>query len=882
MRLNPTPKQTAFFSICSKNYIHFARVWAKSVAAHHPGVDVYLFLADRSEGDIDPAIEPFQLIEASELAVPDFERFCFRYEVMEFNTAIKPYCFSYLMTKGYQNVIYMDPDTCIYAPLNEVLARLDEGAPTVLTPHSLFPNEQSEPPNDFTFLRAGVYNLGFMALRDTAAVRDLVSWWERRLVQYCLNDRLHDGLFVDQKWIDLWPAYCPGTVILSHPGYNVAYWNLDERKLRMRDGAVMVNESPLVFIHYSGIEPGNKSLLSKHQTRLTPRDLGDAVGLFKHYHDDLDRHGRNIAQCWRYAYGTFSNGAEIPNIARWFYREHLEPYNGDPYSSLIPILNSPADIDPNPNGVVTRLSHYLWQLRVDLKHAFDPNDGASQIQYSHWFVDTAQREMGVPDCLIAPVKTRLAELASQMRSARKPISFRTISSRAARTAFKVAMVTIPYVRPLYRYINPAYRRAILTSLTKVGWPDVPVEPTRPVSSGPGTSPPMEVAASPPSALQDGLSIIGYPYGEFGVGEALRSLARSTIAASIPTEIYNFDTHVRARQKDRSVQHLVTDQLDRKVNVLCINADMLKDSISAIGGAAFDGRYNIVRPFWELSHIHRSWIPILKTMDEIWAPTEFVRKAFSESVHRPVIHIPVAVDVAMPRNPSRTRFGLPSQRFLFLFSFDLASYSQRKNPGAVIDAFLDAFGADDDANVGLVIKTMGVSRDDTDVARLRKRTGNDPRMYLINKTLDRLDSIELVATCDAYVSLHRSEGFGFGLAEAMLLAKPVIGTNYSGASDFLNDQTGFPIRYKLVSVREHDYAHYQPGQVWADPDIDHASNTMMAVYEDQVHARKIGWAARHYMLENHSPAAVGRLIRSRLIQLGFLENDAFDQTEQITP
>jgi glycosyltransferase involved in cell wall biosynthesis len=882
MRLTTASKRAAFFSICSKNYIYFARVWAKSVAAYHPNVDVYLFLADRSEGNIDPSTEPFQLIEASELAIPNFKSFCFRHEVMEFNTAIKPYCFSYLMARGYQNVVYMDPDTCLYAPLNDVLARLDEGAPTVLTPHALIPNERAEPPNDFTFLRSGVYNLGFLALRDTATVRDLVSWWERRLALYCVADRLHEGLFVDQKWIDLWPAYCPGTVILSHPGYNVAYWNLDERKLRMRDGRVVVNNSPLVFIHYSGIEPGNKSLLSKHQTRLTPKDLGDAIVLFEQYHDELDRHGRDICQRWRYAYDTFSNGAKIATIVRRFYRECLEPYDGDPYLTLLPVLNSPANINPNPNGVVTRLSYYLWQLRADLKQAFDLKDSSSQIQYSHWFVDTAQREMGVPDCLIVPVKKRLQELASHTHSAGQPVLSRTLASWAARKAFRAAVGSVPHARPLYRFINPARRRAILTSLVKAGWREVPDQSFQPAGNGPRASPPSQVAVSPPSALRGGVSIIGYPFGELGVGEALRSLARSTIAGSIPTEIYNFDTHLRARQKDRSVQHLVTNQLTRKVNVLCINADMLEASIAEIGKAAFDGRYNIVRPFWELSHIHRSWIPTLKTMDEIWAPTKFVGKAFSESVDRPVVHIPVAVDLAVPKNPSRARFGLPLKKFLFLFSFDPASYSKRKNPDAVIDAFLGAFGAGDDANVGLVIKTMGVSADHKDVVRLRRLTGTDRRIYLINETLDRRDSIEVVAACDAYVSLHRSEGFGFGLAEAMLLGKPVIGTGYSGVSDFLNDQTGFPIRHQLITVHEHDYAHYQAGQVWADPDIDHASNTMLAIYDDQVHAREIGRAARHFMLENHSPAAVGRLIRSRLIELGFLKHDASDEMEQVIP
>jgi glycosyltransferase involved in cell wall biosynthesis len=857
--LIPADKRTAFFTICSKNYVHYARVWAKSLATHHPDADAYLYLADRSDGHIDPAVEPFSVVEASELCIPDFERFSFRYDIMEFNTAIKPYCFSDLMRRDYQNVVYMDPDTRIYDQLDDVLSTLDGGATAVLTPHALSPNENRQPPNDFTFLRSGIYNLGFLALRKTAKVRELVEWWERRLVSYCVSNRLGDGLFVDQKWVDLWPAYCPGTVILHHPGYNVAYWNLDERELQVRDGRVTVNQMPLKFFHYSGIEPGNRSVLSKHQNRLTMTSLGEvAAALFEDYHDDLDRNGRSIAKGWPYAYGTFSNGEQIPAVARWLHREQMEEYSGDPFSNAVALLNGPAGISPNPSGIVTRMSHYLWLARADLREAFPLRDRLSQVQYSQWFVDRAPEEARMPDCLVAPVRQRLTAMGEEVRRTSRRRGLRVIS----RPVRKAAQRAVRYVGRILRTTQPA--RLIPDSTKMEGGAEIDRQ-----SSGQGvkyTSP----FANDPSELSDGIAIIGYAYGESGVGEALRSLARSAVAADIPTEVCNFDVHVRARQNDRSIEGLVVNRLSKKVNVLSVNADMLPESMSIMGPAAFAGRYNIVRPFWELSNISQRWIPALEEVDEVWAPTTFVKDAFAKSLHRPVFHIPVAVNVPTPRNPSRESFGLPDGKFLFLFSFDLGSYWKRKNPDTVVEAFYRAFDSSH-PDVALVIKTMGRSNDRVDTLdRLRRRVGSDPRVCFIDEVLDRARTIDLTATCDAFVSLHRAEGFGFGMAEAMSLGKPVIGTDYSGSTDFLSERTGYPVRYELVPVGDTDYPYYQIGQVWADPDVNHASERMREVYENQSQASFVGQTARQFILDNHSPAAVGEAIRDRLQTLGLLK------------
>src|SRR5690606_34503766 len=141
-----------------------------------------------------------------------------------------------LFAKGYDRVVYLDPDIVVHRRFDEVFRALDGGASTVLTPHALAPNLHLEGPNDLNFLQSGVYNLGFMALRQTPETLATLEWWQTRLRTECVTNRVEHGLFSDQKFVDLWPAYCPDTHILRDPSYNVAYWNLDSRTIRRRGG----------------------------------------------------------------------------------------------------------------------------------------------------------------------------------------------------------------------------------------------------------------------------------------------------------------------------------------------------------------------------------------------------------------------------------------------------------------------------------------------------------------------------------------------------------------------------------------------------------------------------------------------------------------------
>jgi hypothetical protein len=269
----------------------------------------------------------FKITEARTLAIPHFQRMAFMYDILEFNTAIKPFGIKYLFEKGYKKVIYFDPDILLYHSLQDLFQLLNEYS-IILTPHMTTPLPAGDPlnPTEQSYLLSGTYNLGFLALSASDETRAFCTWWCEKCLSLCYVE-LESGLFVDQKWINQVPGYWSSVHILRHQGYNVAYWNLHERTV---SGRLINDDVPLIFYHFSGIVLHDLNRISKYQDRFTLHTRRDLVALYEGYRDLLQELGYEDARRKNYKYGFYSDGSPIGPIARRLYPAVADLYE-DPF-----------------------------------------------------------------------------------------------------------------------------------------------------------------------------------------------------------------------------------------------------------------------------------------------------------------------------------------------------------------------------------------------------------------------------------------------------------------------------------------------------------------------------------------------------------------------
>jgi len=276
----------------------------------------------------------------------------------------------------------------------------------------------------------------------------------------------------------------------------------------------------------------------------------------------------------------------------------------------------------------------------------------------------------------------------------------------------------------------------------------------------------------------------------------------------------------------------------------------------------ENAYRIAYWNWELETVPDEWVEVAELVDEIWSPTRFVADAMRARMPCPVHHILPGVEVGPVEKVRRSSLNIPEDHFVFLFMFDLHSQVHRKNPGAVFRAFREAFREDDKAT--LVIKTTGGDIHSADL-KLVRETIRGPNVIMRDELMTRSQAYGLIALSDCFVSLHRSEGFGLGLAEAMLMAKPVIATGYSGNLDFMNPNNSLLVDYELVEIKE-DRPIYTRGNFWAEPSIEQAAAYMRNVYEHQDEARTRALRGQAETQSLLSLEAAGQRMRARLGQI----------------
>jgi glycosyltransferase involved in cell wall biosynthesis len=943
-------------TIISRNYLSYARILAQSFRQHHPDGRFYVLVIDgvpagvKFDGDV-------AVIGPEVLELPYVFELCLKYDVTELATAVKPSLLLALLRHySEQEVIYFDPDILITRQLSELFAAMNRSN-VVLTPHLLSPIPvDGLRPSEQDILRAGAYNLGFIAVRESREVERFLEWWQERLQDFSRID-LANGLFTDQKWIDLVPGLVPDVSILNDETYNVAYWNLHSRSLARDNDRFLVNGRPLAFFHFSGFDPRRPGVFSRHQTRTAVTEgspLARLLTLYSQLHFD---NGFEESMGWEYGYSRFLNGVRIHEILRRLYlrldaRARLRfgnPFETQKPDSFFTWATSPsADCDN-----LSPFLHEIYRLRYEVASAFPDVRAADREGFLTWARSCGVREMGYDPALVSAAALEraptggsrivsghsdgssrtgepclidnlcatdagavtfernggsdyqllIARIRGIVESCTQPAAVIAVASKGddALLAFRdrtgchfpqtsdgefagyfpadsgQAIAHLESLRKrgtdyllfpatsawwLHHYsefrqhLESRYRRLDVDGNQSV------IFDLRKPREDYDRAMPLECTGKGPPERGYGVNVSGYISSEKGVGEGVRSDLRSLAAAGIPFALNDW-LDCGSENVDTAYTSF-SGENPHSVNLVHINADQAPAFARAKGPRYFLGHYNIGYWAWELSDFPEKWKGSFEYFDEIWVPSNFVLDAVARVAPIPVLRIPHSIPEPLPTiAATRSTFGIPEDKFAFLFIFDCHSFLARKNPFGLIEAYRKASRPGDDTM--LVLKSSHASPEH--LRRLREASSGAD-VLILNGVLSREETNTLLALCDCYVSLHRSEGFGLTLAEAMSVAKPVIATAYSGNMDFMTVGNSFPVKYSLAEITE-NYGPYRTGNVWADPDLDHAAELMRHVFNNPDVASTAGRQARRDVVDRLHPRVVGEMMRSRLAHIADL-------------
>lgn len=526
----------------------------------------------------------------------------------------------------------------------------------------------------------------------------------------------------------------------------------------------------------------------------------------------------NTEKPGEYRFDRFEDGTTIPQLLRdWFGKDYRlrEACDGDPFAHRelftdVSVLTGDTHPVPVPPALEA-----IYQRRIDLQLNIPDHFGRHREAIVRWFLDYGVGEMGLERSTLTKLEHSLNEY--QRINAENATDRRTLAQKIAGR-----------VRRLLGRVQPS-----------------------------------EAAEQ---HLPAGVNLCGFIKGDFGLGESARILARAFEAAGIPYTVVDFQGASAHSYSNREFAHKITNEFRYRVNVIDTNGDGQELFLRDVAPEALEHRYNIGYWAWELPEFPQGWEKAFPVLDEVWTCSDFTTKAIQSKSPVPVFTVPHALTVHVQPGRSRADFGLPEDKFIFLMSYDVRSFSARKNPQAAVEAFLKAFENDD--SVCLLLKLNVPSDWDGEDGLLNSlRKHRNVLTYAGN--LKKPDFNALVNCCDAFVSLHRSEGFGLGPAEAMYLGKPAVLTNWSGNTQYMREDACCPVSYRIVEI-DQDYGPYKKGCHWAEADTDDAARWMRRLVDDPEFYRKVSEAGQRVIREEFSPQAVGSIARKRLEELGMLE------------
>lgn len=380
---------THSFTSITANYLPKARVLANSIKQHNPGLHFHLVLCDTVPTELRLEDEPFDsIIQIDELPIPNSKAWIFKHTLVELCTAVKGYGFLEIIQRhDAQKVFYFDPDIIVLNELSTLVDKLDH-ASVLLTPHQTEPEETLEAiiDNEICSLKHGAYNLGFLGVNNSNNGIKFLQWWCDRLHRFCYDDKAR-GLFTDQKWVDLALSYFDDIHIAREPQYNVATWNLTHRRATgSLKGGIFINQQPLVFFHFSGLDSGDQKIMLK-------KYIGDSLvlnDLRSWYLKECEKMGQSELGRIPFSYGRYDNGKEISKHERLLYRHR------DDLQARFPAPYDTKDVDSS---------------------------------YYHWYrahVPENEREIGGPNDTPEAIKSALFECRAELNAIKESKSWKLI------------------------------------------------------------------------------------------------------------------------------------------------------------------------------------------------------------------------------------------------------------------------------------------------------------------------------------------------------------------------------------------------------------------------------------------------------------------------
>lgn len=494
-----------------------------------------------------------------------------------------------------------------------------------------------------------------------------------------------------------------------------------------------------------------------------------------------------------------------------------------------------AAVEEEGQSNLTEGARRIYESRKDLQRHFSDPFGKDGLDYLEWLLTYGKSEYKLSGSMLDPLRKQWDGMVGRLPGH---------SARVWRR-FRLAGMTLSARGPgKMEGWRAAYR-------TFPGRTEL-----KTARSLPPASPRVAAARLVPKVF--GLHVIGYLRAESGVGEGARSSVRSARAVQLPTSIQNVIPNAPCRNDDDTVRSDSSGP-GYQFSLFHINADMTPEVFAASGNGTGASQFNIGYWAWELEEFPDRWASSFDYYREIWTLSTFCQRAISQNSPVPVICVPLSLEVSIPRNHSRADFGIPDGPFVFLAVFDVLSVVERKNPVGAIEAFIRAFAGNPQYH--LILKVNNGPSKPREMAILRNRASGYP-VTIIDRTLSREETNGLINVADSLVSLHRSEGFGLTLAEAMYLGKPVIATGYSGNMDFTKPDNSLLVDYRLIPVGPHQDP-YDAKCLWADPDVEHAANHMRDLATNSELYSRLSREGETFVRTQLCPAAIGARIKERL-------------------